>query len=172
MKIETPTLLSCPQAVVERTRSAVRALSFPSKWRIDARVRYPVWVGSTDMNSVDRSTGASEAVIEHVLIRHHLLEEVRRGRLSKKEVCDATPELLRVANSMGKASKDICPICGSEGMVHVSFAFGKGLPASGRGVGSPEELQRLTESISDMDLYLVEVCIECRWNHLLRKLSY
>ena len=38
-------------------------------------------------------------------------DEFRRGRLSKLDVCDAHPELLRAARNVGEARSEDCPIC-------------------------------------------------------------
>lgn len=105
--------------------------------------------------------------IEYRLIRESVVREYRRGRLGRLDVCDAQPELLRVAKNLGRETSTECPICEEANLVHVSFAFGPRLPAQGRAL-SPGELGKLARSGPELACYVVEVCTECSWNHLLR----
>ena len=106
--------------------------------------------------------------IDYRLARRHTLAEFRRGRLSRLDVCDAHPELLRAARNIGEQTARECPICEDADVVLVSFAFGPGLPASGRCVEGRAELAKLAKRRSDLACYVVEVCTECSWNHLAR----
>jgi hypothetical protein len=97
------------------------------------------------------------------------VREYRRGRLSRLDVCDAQSELLRVAKNLGQQTEIACPICETAQLVHVSFAFGPRLPASGRALSSSAELRALARREGDdVAFYIVEVCTECNWNHLVR----
>ena len=109
--------------------------------------------------------------IEYRLARDVAVREYQRGRLSRLDICDAQPELLRVAANLGRATEVDCPICEETKLVYVSFAFGPRLPPSGRALGSLAELNTLARSGDDVAFYVVEVCTECRWNHLLRMFS-
>lgn len=100
-------------------------------------------------------------------MRESILKEFRRGRLGRLEVCDAQPELLRVARSLGRPTETECPICEDEQLVHVTFAFGPGLPPSGLPLGSLRELSKATRRKAEVACYVVEVCTGCSWNHLL-----
>jgi hypothetical protein len=100
-------------------------------------------------------------------MREHVVKEFRRGRLSRPEICDAQPELLRVARNLGRRTSTECPICEQADLVHASFAFGPRLPAQGRALGAGE-LGKLARSREEIACYVVEVCTECAWNHLLR----
>ncbi len=105
--------------------------------------------------------------IEYRLIREHVVREFRRGRLSRPDVCDAQPELMRVAKNLGRQTSTECPICEQACLVHASFAFGSRLPAQGRAL-APGELAKLSRNSGEIACYVVEVCTECSWNHLLR----
>ena len=110
--------------------------------------------------------------VEYRLARDSIIREFRRGRLSRLDVCDAQSELLRVAKNLGTVSDSECPICEDAMLVHVTFAFGPTLPPSGRAVGSQQELRTLARSLGDeVSFYVVEVCSECGWNHLVRMFS-
>jgi hypothetical protein len=106
--------------------------------------------------------------VEYRLARDAAVRAFHRGRLSRLDVCDAQPELLRVARNLGRPSSADCPICGAAKLVHVSFAFGPGLPASGRAISGPSELAALAARRGELVFYVVEVCVACSWNHLVR----
>jgi len=110
--------------------------------------------------------------IDYRLARRHLLAEYKRGRLSRRELCDAHPELLRAARNLGEPTPRPCPICEDEEVVLVTFAFGSRLPAHGRCVGpgqaGRDELAKLASRRGEVACYVVEVCPACSWNHLLR----
>lgn len=107
-------------------------------------------------------------LVEYRLARNTVVNEFRRGRLSRLDVCDAQPELLRAARNVGEPSSEDCPICEASKVVHVSFAFGPRLPPSGRCVASRKEMGDLSRRASQSACYVVEVCPECSWNHLAR----
>lgn len=106
--------------------------------------------------------------VEYKLARDAVVREYRKGRLSRSEICDAQPELMRVARSIGKVTEIPCPICDVAMLVQVQFAFGSHLPAGGRAIGSVRELAELARDKPEVAFYVVEVCTECSWNHLLR----
>jgi hypothetical protein len=106
--------------------------------------------------------------IDYRLARRHVVAEFKRGRLSRLDVCDAHPELLRAARNVGEATCEPCPICDDGQLVLVSFAFGARLPAHGRCVTSRAELSKLSKRAQELACYVVEVCPDCSWNHLAR----
>lgn len=114
------------------------------------------------------ANGSPLGQIDYRLARDAVVREFRRGRVSRLDVCDAHPELLRVARHVGEPAADDCPICGGVGVVHVSFVFGPRLPAGGRVVASAAEMTRLSRGATELACYVVEVCPACSWNHLLR----
>jgi hypothetical protein len=109
--------------------------------------------------------------IEYRLARDSAVREFRRGRRSRLDICDAQPELMRVAQNLGRWTETDCPICEDAKLVNVAFAFGPGLPPSGRALSSEDELRSLAKTKDDASFYVVEVCIKCSWNHLLRMFS-
>lgn len=106
--------------------------------------------------------------IDYRLARQSVLSDVRSGRVSHLEVCDAHPELWRAAHEVGTPTDDDCPICDEGALVHVSYVFGPRLPPFGRCITSRGELRRLSRRKGTFTCYVVEVCPECRWNHLTR----
>lgn len=114
------------------------------------------------------AAGGLPGQIDYRLARNALLKEFRRGRLSRLDVCDAHPELIRAARHIGKPTDELCPICEDGVVVHVSYGFGPHLPASGQTFVNGTELARLTRRAGEVACYVVEVCPDCRWNHLAR----
>jgi len=105
--------------------------------------------------------------VTYRLARNSIVSEFQKGRLSRLDVCDAHPELVRAARGVGEETAEPCPICDAANVVLVSYAFGSGLPPSGRCVATKAELARVTRgSGGDVACYVVEVCPACSWNHL------
>ncbi|MDQ3569214.1 MAG: DUF5318 domain-containing protein [Actinomycetota bacterium] len=106
--------------------------------------------------------------VDYRLTRNALLSQFRRGRLSKLDVCDAHPELLRAARSLGRPTAEDCPICESAAVVHVSYAFGRHLSPGGHPFAGAAELAKLARRAGEVACYVVEVCPSCSWHHLVR----
>jgi len=112
---------------------------------------------------------ATAAAVDFRLARDSVVREFRKGRLSKHDICDAHPELLRAARNVGGETGRLCPICEESEVVLVSYAFGPRLPASGRCVTTDAELAKVTRTAGEVACYVVEVCPACAWNHLVRR---
>ena len=120
--------------------------------------------------SVGALRGGEEprGIVDHRLARRMLINQVRLGRISRTEVCDAHPELIRAARNVGTATSADCPICEEAKLAIVTYVFGHGLPASGRCVSTAKELRQVRRRAGEQMAYVVEACPECRWHHLLR----
>ncbi len=112
------------------------------------------------------SRGAGAGVVSYRLARRRLVDAHARGRVTTEEICDAQPELRRVAASCSNPLSEPCPICDGDQLVAVTFAFGPGLPKHGRVVDGAAEMARLRRRGRPSTCYLLEVCRECWWNHL------
>ena len=90
--------------------------------------------------------GTTPGSVDYRFARRRLLHRYRAGELTRADVCDAQHEL-RLAR----------------------FVFGPRMPPGGRVVAGRAELLRLADRHRGGGLrcYTVEVCLECRWNHLL-----
>ncbi|MEY2957809.1 MAG: hypothetical protein RLZZ01_377 [Actinomycetota bacterium] len=120
--------------------------------------------------SVGALRGGEErrGIVDHRLARRMLINQVRLGRISRTEVCDAHPELIRAARNVGTPTSADCPICEESKLAIVTYVFGHGLPASGRCVSTAAELRQVRRRAGEQTAYVVEACPECRWHHLLR----
>ena len=116
--------------------------------------------------------GGFSGVVDFRLARNSVVKEFRRGRLSRHDVCDAHPELLRNAVHCGRPAAEQCPICADAdqpgAMVLVTYVFGSRLPPSGRCITSLKELDKFRRGTREVAAYVVEVCPDCHWNHLVR----
>ncbi len=106
--------------------------------------------------------------VEYRLARNALVREFQRGRVSRLDICDAHPELLRAARNVGIEFEEDCPICEEVRMVHVNYVFGPKLPAQGKCPSSRAELDKLCRRAEELFCYEVEVCPQCGWNYLVR----
>jgi len=112
------------------------------------------------------TNGVEGAVVSYRLAKQRLVDAVKDGRSQAKDVCDAQPELRRVAHHHAAGIDEPCPICEGDDLVLVTFAFGVGLPTSGRCVSGRSEMKKLKRRGKPATFYLVEVCRQCWWNHL------
>jgi hypothetical protein len=114
------------------------------------------------------SAGPVGSQVDYRLARNAIISEYHKGRLSRLDVCDAHPELLRAATNVGQETREDCPICEQTTVVLVSYVFGSRLPPSGKCVTSQHELVKLARGARELACYVVEVCPNCSWNHLAR----
>ncbi len=107
---------------------------------------------------------------DYALARRAVLRDLKAGRVSRNDVCDAHPELLRAARNVGDRAGKGCPVCRSKDLFYVSYVYGDRLrAANGRALSQPGELDELARKHDEFDCYVVEVCTKCRWNHLGRR---
>jgi hypothetical protein len=106
-------------------------------------------------------------VIDYALKRRARLAQVRSGMVAAAEACDAHPHLLLAARNYGSPAGSPCPICKGGKVSLVRFVYGDELGQSAGQAKSAGELERMDAAVSAVAVYLVEVCPDCKWNHLL-----
>ncbi len=124
--------------------------------------------------STTKNTGrdhASSAVVDYRIARDATVRAWKGKELPRQEICDAQRELRRNAEFCGTATDRECPVCQAEGLVEVTYVFGPYLPKHGRCVTTRREMQRLQQRSRVSTGYVVEVCLDCGWNHLIRRYS-
>jgi len=109
--------------------------------------------------------------VDYRLARNSIVNQFHKGRLSRLDICDAHPDLLRAASNVGDETREECPICEEVNVRLVSYVFGNRLPPSGVCVTSRQEMSRLARTSKQMTCYVVEVCPNCSWNHLARSFA-
>ncbi len=110
----------------------------------------------------------SSGDVSFLLERNRVLRQYERGELTRHDVCDAHPELIRAARHYSETTTDLCPICDKQAIRKVSYVFGPRLPSHGRCVNSSGDLDRIRKRKGIFTCYVVEICAQCSWNHLLR----
>ena len=108
------------------------------------------------------------STVDYRLVRAHVLQRVLSGTRMADDVCDAHPELVRAGREVGTAANEPCPVCQGSELALVSYVFGPRLPAHGRCISYEAEIAKLARRKGRFTCYEVEVCPDCRWNHLLR----
>jgi hypothetical protein len=118
-------------------------------------------------DSRKRSAGASGAArVDYSLARKSVLRALAAGRISRFEICDAHPDLIRAANYSGEATTEGCPVCEKGPVVLVSYVFSDELSKAENGkVWDRTDLAPLLK-FREARLYTVEVCPDCSWNHV------
>ncbi len=113
--------------------------------------------------------GTTPGSVDYRFARRRLLHRYRAGELTRADVCDAQHELLRVGRNCAQRARHDCPVCGEHELRLARFVFGPRMPPGGRVVAGRAELLKLAERHRGGGLrcYTVEVCLDCRWNHLL-----
>ncbi|MBX6751485.1 MAG: DUF5318 domain-containing protein [Micromonosporaceae bacterium] len=108
-------------------------------------------------------------VVDYSLRRHALLRDLRVGRVGIHEVCDASPYLLSAARFHGERTDERCPVCRREYLTHVHYIYGDELKQSAGQARSRAELAILARTVQEIQVYVVEVCRGCGWNHLVEQ---
>lgn len=106
--------------------------------------------------------------VSHQWARRRLLEQWRSGAVPKDAVCDASFLLVTAARFHGRPAGHVCPVCASDELRVVLWVFADTLGKASGTARSEEEIAAFTESGHDVTVHTVEVCPECRWNHLVR----
>lgn len=106
--------------------------------------------------------------IDHRLVRRSVVNNFRRGVVSQDSICDAHPELMRVARNFGRPTRVKCPICVNDQLVTVTYLFGPRLPSCGKFIATAAEIEQFARRPEQFTGYLIEVCRSCSWHHLLK----
>ena len=106
--------------------------------------------------------------VSYLLERNRVLRKYERGELTRNDICDAHPELIRASHHYSERIPGLCPVCDKEAVRLVSYVFGPRLPSHGRCVNSAGDIDRIRKRKGTFTCYTVEVCSQCYWNHLQR----
>jgi hypothetical protein len=108
-------------------------------------------------------------VVDYSLQKRALLRDVYSGRVGTYEVCDASPYLKNAARFHGEPTDSRCPICRRENLIHVHYIYGDELKQSAGQARSRTELPVLAMTFGEFQVFVVEVCRGCGWNHLVEQ---
>ncbi|GAA3751569.1 DUF5318 domain-containing protein [Plantactinospora mayteni] len=108
-------------------------------------------------------------VVDYSLQKRAVLREVHSGRVGTHEVCDASPYLKNAARFHGEPTETLCPVCRRENLTHVHYIYGDELKQSAGQARTRAELSVLAMTLREFQVYVVEVCRGCDWNHLVEQ---
>ncbi|WP_028707604.1 DUF5318 family protein [Propionicicella superfundia] len=106
--------------------------------------------------------------VDYTLRRRELLAALRRRvrTVSREDLCDADPILVRSAVHHGEETDEACPICRSDRLVTLRYVFGSQLGQYSGRIKSTAELDEMQTEFGEFRVCVVEVCPDCRWNHM------
>ncbi|MDQ1685748.1 MAG: hypothetical protein QOC82_2485 [Frankiaceae bacterium] len=111
---------------------------------------------------------SARGVVDYALARRAALFDLAAGRSRPADVCDAQTYLLRAAHYHGEPLDQPCPVCRRDGLTSVTYTYGdcfrNDVNGRARRTG---ELVALAREFAEFSVYVVEVCPQCRWNHLV-----
>jgi hypothetical protein len=113
-----------------------------------------------------RPKAQSHGVVDYTLAKRALLRDFRGGLLSRLDICDAHPELLRAARYLGAEATRPCPVCEKNDLRLLAYVFADGLKQNNGRAFSVKEALVIAASQQGSACYVVEVCTGCSWNHL------
>ncbi|MFG1778873.1 DUF5318 domain-containing protein [Micromonospora sp. NPDC049051] len=108
-------------------------------------------------------------VVDYSLRKRAVLRELLAGRIGTYDVCDASPYLKNAARFHGEPTDERCPICRSENLTHVHYIYGDELKQSAGQARTLAELPVLAMTVREFQVFVVEVCLGCDWNHLVEQ---
>ncbi len=107
-------------------------------------------------------------VVDYALQRRATLESWRRApRARRTTICDADPILIRSALHHGQEWDTPCPVCEHQPMLSLNYVFGEQLGQYSGRIKSPAELEEMENEFGEFKVCVVEVCTECKWNHMV-----
>lgn len=107
--------------------------------------------------------------IDYALQRRNTLQALRRPQrtVSRADVCDADPLLVRAAMHHGEETTTPCPICAGHRMMNLNYVFGDQLGQYSGRIRSTAELEEMQNEFGEFTVRVVEVCLDCNWNHMI-----
>ena len=107
--------------------------------------------------------------VDYSLQRRRTLEELRGALriMVSHEALDADPLLVRAALHHGELTNRRCPIKDCGRLITLNYTFGDQLGQYSGRIKTPEELEKMENEYGEFTVYVVEVCPECGWNHVI-----
>jgi Family of unknown function (DUF5318) len=111
---------------------------------------------------------SARCVVDYSLARRAALLGLRSGRIQPQDACDAQVYLRRAARYHGARTTQDCPVCQTQPLVDVTYAFSDAFPDAGNGrARTRKELRELATTLPEFSVFVVEVCLGCGWNYLV-----
>lgn len=106
--------------------------------------------------------------VSHQLARRQVLLRFRAGLVPRSAICDADFLLVTAGRHHGRSADYACPVCGGGQLRIVRWVYGEEIGRAAGSARSEEEIGQLVENGRQCTVHTVEVCPECKWNHLLK----
>jgi Family of unknown function (DUF5318) len=111
---------------------------------------------------------SARCVVDYSLARRAALQALATGQIRPEDACDAQVYLRRAASYHGLRTRETCPVCQVEPLHNVLYAFGDCFPTDGNGrARARKELRELALVLPEFSVFVVEVCLHCKWNYLV-----
>jgi hypothetical protein len=108
-------------------------------------------------------------IVDYSLQKRVLLRDLHNGKVGTLEVCDASPYLKTAARFHGEPTDDRCPVCRRDNLTLVHYIYGDELKQSAGQARKLAELSVLAMTLREFQVFVVEVCQSCAWNHLIEQ---
>jgi hypothetical protein len=107
--------------------------------------------------------------VDYSLQRRRTLAELRGAlrTMVSHDALDADPMLVRAALHHGELSERRCPVNNCGRLLLLKYTFGDQLGQYSGRIKSDEELEQMENEYGEFTVYVVEVCPECGWNHVV-----
>ncbi|MFZ1362521.1 MAG: DUF5318 family protein [Candidatus Nanopelagicales bacterium] len=112
---------------------------------------------------------APRRIVDHTLTRRAALGSLVMAATGASDHLDPHPHLLRAAKNHGLEAGMPCPWCKEEeSLKHLNYVYGDELGAYSGRLKTESELHEMATQHGEFRVYIVEVCIDCGWNHLVK----
>jgi hypothetical protein len=108
-------------------------------------------------------------VVDYSLQKRAVLRDLHSGRIATLDVCDASPYLKNAARFHGEPTDERCPVCRRDNLTQVHYIYGDELKHSAGQARKLAELPVLAMTLREFQVFVVEVCQSCAWNHLIEQ---
>jgi len=107
--------------------------------------------------------------VDYGLQRRRTLEEIQGAlrTMVSHDALDADPMLIRSALHHGSLSQRRCPVNNCGRLLTLNYTFGDQLGQYSGRIKSDEDLAQMENEYGEFTVYVVEVCAECGWNHVI-----
>lgn len=115
----------------------------------------------------------ARSFVDYSLQRRAAVQALLRGAMSTSDACDAHPYLMRAARYHGEPIPRPCPICRRPpgtlraGMVLLRYVYSDELGQYSGRLRTASEVVAMSREHGHLAVYVVEVCRDCSWNHLV-----
>ena len=88
--------------------------------------------------------------------------------MSRETICDADFLLVTAGHYHGEPAECPCPVCGGDNLRIVLWVYGEQIGRASGSARNEEEIGKLVDNGRECTVHTVEVCPDCKWNHLLK----